>query len=182
MNFLRLWVLTSFLSFWLFDASAALAEVLPKRQTSTPITTNGVPHTQLNVQPVPQLSDALLARVERLPGVVLGPTRVSLPGAIGFQLREDMVLAHPEVIVGGNEFAHLHPDGSLHASLEPMMAELAINAGWAVLHPWSQERDGWEGFVLIFTPTNEEELDVVVRLIESSYSFVTGLPANRIRE
>ncbi len=153
---------------------AASADTLPLRETPIPQTTNGVPHVQIGVQPVPELSQALLNRVGRFPGVNLGATRVSLPGAVGFQLEGDMTLAHPEVIVGGREFAHLHPDGSLHASLEPDLARAAIAAGWAIAHPWASERDGWEGFVMIYTPTTEDELGVVIHLVEQSYSFVTG--------
>lgn len=153
---------------------AASAEDLRTRETLIPQTTNGVPHVQIGVRPVPELSEALLARVSELPGVELGVTRLSLPGALGFQLREDVVLARPEAIVGGREFAHLHPDGSLHAALDPKLARAAIRSGWAVAHPWSADREGWEGFVMIFTPTNREELGVVTHLVEQSYSFVTG--------
>ncbi|MBT8458384.1 MAG: phospholipase [Boseongicola sp.] len=152
----------------------AEAETLPKRETPTPKTTDGVPHVQIDVHAVPELSKALLKAVDNLPGVNLGPTRVSLPGAIGFQLGDDLPLAHPEVIVGGREFAHLHPDGSLHASLEPEKARAAIAAGWAVSHPWADQREGWEGFVMIFTPTTQAELNIVVRLVRDSYNFVTG--------
>lgn len=76
--------------------------------------------------------------------------------------------------MGGREFAHLHKDGSLHASLKPELAVEAIEAGWAVAHPWANQRKGWEGFVMIFTPTTSDELEVVKRLVEDSYSFVTG--------
>lgn len=147
---------------------------LPNRDTKIPQTTNGVPHLQIGIDAVPALSDELLRRVAMFPGVSIGATRVSLPGGIGFQLDDDMPLAHPEVIVGGREFAHLHTDGSLHASLEPELAQAAIDAGWAVAHPWAMQREGWEGFVMIFTPTTPDELEVVSRLVASSYSFVTG--------
>ena len=152
----------------------AFAEDLPKRASPMPQTTDGVPHVQIDVRAVPELSAALLKRVAELPGVELGPTRVSLPGAVGFQLGQDEPLAHPEVIVGGREFAHLHPDGSLHASLKPSLAQNAVQAGWAIAHPWADQREGWEGFVLIYTPTDEEELGIVIQLVEQSYSFVTG--------
>ncbi len=160
-------------------SAAAMAEVLPIRETPIPQTTNGVPHVQIGVDAVPELSEALLAHVSELAGVDLGATRVSLPGAVGFQLQDDVALAHPEVIVGGREFAHLHPDGSLHASLDQDLARSAIQSGWAVAHPWSTEREGWEGFVMIFTPTNRDELDVVIWLVEQSYEFVTGRQLRR---
>lgn len=147
---------------------------LPTRETPIPETTNGVPHVQLGIEPNPYLSEKLLERVAQYPGVNIGPTRVSLPGAIGFQLEDGMSLAHPEVIVGGREFAHLHPDGSLHASLEPELAKKAVQAGWAIAHPWANQREGWEGFVMIYTPTTVEELDIVLELVAQSYNYVTG--------
>ena len=147
---------------------------LPQRTSPIPRTTDGVPHVQIGIEPDPVLSQALLDEIGTYPSVTLGPTRVSLPGAVGFQLDDGLPLAKPEVVVGGREFAHLHPDGSLHASLEPQLARSAVEAGWAVMHPWADQRSGWEGFVMIFTPTNQQELDVVIGLVEQSYRFVTG--------
>ncbi len=154
--------------------SPASADDLPTRETPIPQTTIGVPHVQIGVRAVRELSEALLRHVGELPGVNLGPTRVSLPGAVGFQLSDGVKLARPEVIVGGREFAHLHPDGSLHASLCPELAREAIEKGWAVAHPWANQREGWEGFVMIYSPTTLNELDVVIQLVEQSYLFVTG--------
>lgn len=147
---------------------------LPVRETAIPQTTDGVPHIQIGIAPVPELSEALLRHVAEFPGVSLGDTRISMPGVVGFQFDDGIALARPEVIVGGREFAHLHTDGSLHASLDPALARAAVEAGWAVAHPWAQQREGWEGFVMIFTPTTPSDLDVVIQLVESSYSFVTG--------
>ncbi|MBV0913809.1 luciferase domain-containing protein [Anianabacter salinae] len=146
----------------------------PMRDGARPDTTNGVPHMQIDVSPVPELSEELQRQVAELPGVVLGATRVSLPGAVGFQLTGDVQIAQPQAIVGGREFAHLHPDGSLHASLHPDTARAAIDAGWAVAHPWADQRAGWEGFVMIYTPLNEAELEVVLQLVRGSYTYITG--------
>ena len=162
---------TSVSSGWAQDAA------LPERDGPRPETTNSVPHIQLNVEPVPDLIAAMLDQVEKLPDVTLGATRVSLPGAVGFQLNADVSLANPDAIVGGREFAHVHPDGSLHASLEPELARAAVDAGWATPHPWADQRPGWEGFVMIYTPTTQGELGVVLSLVHASYTFVTGRPA-----
>ena len=128
---------------------------LPTRQSPIPETTNGVPHIQIGVAPVPEISEELLNRVSSLSGVEIRPTIVSLPGALGFWVAEDFQLTRPDVIVRGREFAHIHPDGSLHASLSPELAKRAVETGWAVAHPWADQRPGWEGFVMIFTPTSE---------------------------
>ncbi|MEX0339148.1 MAG: luciferase family protein [Arenibacterium sp.] len=159
-------------------ASPLLAEdiTFPRRESPRPETTNGVPHTQIGVEIRRDLAEQLLTRVAEFPGVTLGPTRVSLPGAVGFQLDRDMPLANPGAIVGGLEFAHMHPDGSLHAALDPEVAKRAIESAWAVAHPWAELRPGWGGFVMIYTPTTVDELEVVTRLVKSSYSFITGNP------
>ena len=57
--------------------SAAQTGQLPERGTPVPETTNGVPHVQIGGAPEPILSQKLLDRVAQLPGVTLGPTRVS---------------------------------------------------------------------------------------------------------
>ena len=164
------------LVFAMVTASAAFAEPenLPVRSGPRPLTTEGVPHVQIGVEAVPEISAELLRRVSNIPGVEVRDTVVSLPGAKGFWLNEELTLARPDVIVGGREFAHLHPDGSLHASLSPELAARAIESGWAVLHPWADERPGWEGFVMIYTPGSMDEMEAVFQLVLGSYSFVTG--------
>lgn len=146
----------------------------PIRTSPRPYTTNNVPHVQVGVEAVPELTVELLRRVEDIPDVEIRDTVVSLPGAKGFWLADDLPLKRPDVIVGGREFAHIHPDGSLHASLDPETAQAAIETGWAVAHPWSDQRPGWEGFVMIYTPVSADELEVVLKLVLDSYNFITG--------
>ncbi len=164
----------------LVAVSSASAQTLdlPRRETPIPQTTNGVPHVQIGIEPNPAISAELLERVSEIPGVKIRPTVISLPGALGFWINDDVALARPEVIVGGREFAHIHPDGSLHASLPPALAARAAKAGWAVAHPWADQRPGWQGFVMIYTPASHEELDVVFDLIVQSFTYVTGRDAS----
>lgn len=152
----------------------AYAEDFPTRQNPRPVTTNKVPHIQIGVEAVPELTKKLLKRISELPDVELRDTVMSLPGAVAFWISDDAILKHPEAIIRGREFAHVHPDGSLHASLDPKIAQAAIEAGWAISHPWSEQREGWQGFVMIYTPLSEQELDVVAQLVTSSYNYVTG--------
>ena len=175
-------IFQGFLTFVLMAVSSASAVTLdlPERETPIPRTTNGVPHVQIGITPDPAISAELLKRVAEIPGVTIRPTVISLPGALGFWISDDVVLARPEVIVGGREFAHLHPDGSLHASLSPQVAAQASKAGWAVAHPWADKRPGWEGFVMIYTPANSDELEVVYDLIVQSFTYVTGHNASSL--
>ena len=160
-------------------AAPAIADSpgLPPRNSPIPSTTNGVPHVQIGVNADPEISAELLRQASKIPGVEIRETVISLPGAKGFWINENVTIARPQVIVGGREFAHMHPDGSLHASLSPELAKEAVELGWATYHPWANQRPGWEGFVMIYTPTTEADLDIVLQLVRGSYSYVTGRPA-----
>lgn len=153
----------------------AEASMLPARTTPIPKTTTGVPHVQIGVKPNPALTNELLRMVRKLPHVEIRATVISLPGARGFWLADSLPLKRPDAIVGGREFAHIHPDGSLHAALDPEVARAAIKAGWAVRHPWAGRRRGWEGFVMIYTPQSAKDLKVVFELVAGSYEFITGV-------
>jgi|GEM_PF-729077 hypothetical protein len=159
-----------------FPAFAA-SDTLPVRSGPAPYTSKHVPHIQVGVEAVPEVSAALLRRVEDMPGVSIRDTIVSMAGALGFWLDESIPTAHPEVIVKGREFGHIHPDGSLHISLSPGLAARAVEAGWAIAHPWAKTRPGWEGFVMIYTPRTMAEMETVFQLVRGSYEFITGKDA-----
>jgi phospholipase/carboxylesterase len=132
-----------------------------------------MPHSQIGVRPVPAVNAELYRRAFALPNVTNQPTVISVPGARALWLDADLPLAHPEAIVAGREFAHIHPDGSLHAALPPERARAAIAAGWAEPHPMALHL-GNEGMVMLYTPRTMEELDVIYQLIVDSYNYVTG--------
>lgn len=155
-------------------------EKYPTREGPRPETTLGVPHIQIGAIVKPNLYTELLQRTAKLPHLEIRDTIISLPGAKGFWILEDLTLKRPDVIVGGREFAHIHPDGSLHASLDPKDARAAIDAGWAVAHPWSNRQAGWEGFVMIYTPTNQLEVDIIFHIITDAYEYVTGLKISNL--
>ena len=171
---LQMMLVCSAISAGVLSSAAAEFIELPARTTPIPPTTNSVPHIQLGVKPNLALSEELLARVVGIPDVEVRNTVISLPGAKGFWLNDKLALVNPQVLVGGREFAHVHPDGSLHASLPPELAVKAVEAGWATPHPWAKKRPGWEGFVMIYTPPDAAALDVVFGLVLESYNFVTG--------
>jgi len=150
---------------------------LPQRAGPRPPTHKGMPHAQIGVQPVPEVNAELFRRCFALPDVRNEPTVISVPGARALWLCEDLPLARPEVIAAGREFAHIHPDGSLHASLPPERAREAIEAGWAEPHPMA-EYMGNLGMVMLYTPRTMEELDVIFQLIVDSYNLVTGRVVN----
>lgn len=147
---------------------------LPQRLGEKPRTTGDVPHQQIGIEPVPELNDILFRWVASLPNIELQPSISSLPGATGIWITQGTTIAQPQTILNGREFTHIHPDGSLHAPLPLTRALEAVEMGWAERHPWSEQREGWEGLVMLYTPQSEAELKTVFQLIVESYNFVTG--------
>ncbi len=147
---------------------------LPQREGPRTQTSGTVPHVQLGVTPDQTVNDELFRLAFTLPGVEDRPTIVSLPGARGMWLSEELSVVNPQVIVNGREFAHIHPDGSLHAALPFTRAMELTEKGWGERHPWADDREGWEGFVMLYTPLTMEELEITFQLIVESYNHVTG--------
>ncbi|HNJ11960.1 MAG TPA: DUF5519 family protein, partial [Anaerolineales bacterium] len=104
---------------------------LSQRTRPRPPTNKNMPHSQIGISPVPEVNAELFRRTYSLPNVTNRPTVISVPGARAIWLDEDLPLEHPESIARGREFAHIHPDGSLHVSLSPERAQEAIEKGWA---------------------------------------------------
>ena len=146
---------------------------LAQRTRPRPQTNKNMPHSQIAVEPLADIHAELFRRAYSLPNVTNRPTIISVPGARALWLDEGLQLAHPEAIVRGREFAHIHPDGSLHVSLSPERAQEAIDKGWAEPHPMALYM-GNLGMVMLYTPLDMQELDVVFQLIVDSYNFVTG--------
>ena len=154
-------------------AASAEALDLPIRTSPKPYISSQVPHVQVGVEPDPEISKELLRQVSRMPGVEIRDTVMSMWGALGFRLAKNVELARPELGVREGEFAHMHPDGSLHAFLSPELAVKVVNAGWGAHHPYSKKWPKYKGFVMIFTPMSQSELRVVLQLVRESYRLVT---------
>lgn len=149
--------------------------LLPQRSGERPEVHFRIPQSQLSDTAPKHLQDELFARISRLEGITSGPSRISVPGARGFVSTEaagpDDAFLVPEV----REFAHLHPehDGSLHVALPLDLAADAIAQGWAQSHMWAGVRLA-PGFVLVYGPRDEDELDVVTGIVEASYRYAHG--------
>ncbi len=137
-------------------------------------TSGRVPHVQINAVTDDAINRKLDELAYSLPGVEKKPTVVSLPGALGMWLTDDIPVKRADTIISGREFSHIHTDGSLHAPLPYERALEVAERGWGELHPWADRFDGWEGLVMLFSPRSDKELAVVFQLIIESYNHVTG--------
>jgi len=148
--------------------------VLPQRPGPRTETSYSVPHVQVFVGPVSDVDDELRRRIYLLPGVEERETIVSFAGTSALWLGEDFTFVDVATTLREREFAHLHPDGSLHAVLPVELAKQATTAKWAELHPWVGREDFWDGMVMLYTPQDFEELEVTWQLVVESYNLVTG--------
>lgn len=146
---------------------------LPVRSSPRPETTTGIPHIQIDVEPVPEVHEEMIRRIYAIPGIEDRPSVIS--SWRGLWLSEDVSVVQAEALIDEREFGHIHNDGSLHIFLDSRRAIQAVNAGWAIFHPFAlQGLQGWEGFVMLYTPQSFDELDVVFLLIVDGYNHVTG--------
>ena len=148
-------------------------DTLSVRSGPRPETTTEIPHVQIGVELVPEVHEEMVRRIYAIPGIEDRPSVIS--SWRGLWISEDVGLVQADALIGGREFAHIHTDGSLHIFLEPMRAIQAVETGWAVLHPFAvQGLQGWDGFVMLYTPQSFDELNVTFQLIVDGYNYVTG--------
>ncbi|KIJ59876.1 hypothetical protein HYDPIDRAFT_117967 [Hydnomerulius pinastri MD-312] len=74
------------------------------------------------------------------------------------------------------EIAHIHPeiDYSLHVTLSPQDCKLVIERGWGERHPLSGTKALPKEYLLIYSPRDDEELEVVDRIIVATIGYMTG--------
>lgn len=149
---------------------------LPHRAGMRPRTHRGLPHQQIDQQPLGDAIGAkLVARLFALDGVIERPSGISVPGARALVLR-DGALGPSGAFMIGREFAHVHPlpDQSLHITLPDSRAQQAIEAGWAEYHPLVESGQLPRTHVMVYAPRDEVELEVVYGLVYESYRFARG--------
>lgn len=146
---------------------------LPMRKGKRPATTKGIPHVQLDLDKVEHIHNELIKRVYSIDGIDNKPSVIL--SWKGLWVHPSLDIKNPSALISQREFGHFHDDGSLHLFLEPNKAKEAIETGWAISHPYAtSNREGWEGFVMLYTPQNTEQMDVVFQLIIDSFNHVTG--------
>src|SRR5205807_190234 len=79
-----------------------------RRRGPKPRTTKTNPHTQLDQNAPAALQEAVFAHVSSLPGVRVGDSFVSVPGARAFHL-DRVKNSGADGFMVEHEFAHLHP-------------------------------------------------------------------------
>jgi phospholipase/carboxylesterase len=148
---------------------------LPERAGARPSVSWTIPQQQESDNAPAELQEALFARMSALPGVESGPSQISVPGARAVLAPDATGPEEAFLVPSAREFAHLHPayDGSLHLVLPVDLAADALAEGWAQVHMLAGIRLS-PGFVLVYGPRTEAELEVVAGLVEASHQFALG--------
>ncbi|MCE2466242.1 MAG: hypothetical protein J4G01_09305 [Dehalococcoidia bacterium] len=148
---------------------------LPQRAGDAPKITEGMPQLQIGVDAVDVVNAELFRRVYSLPSVQNQLTVISpVEGSRALWVDPAIDVAHPELLPKERELGHIHPDGSLHMAMDPERGQEAVDAGWALFHPAAGTRPGFQGFMLLYTPRDMEELNVICQLIVDGYNHVVG--------
>lgn len=147
---------------------------LPSRSGDRPRTGPSVPHVQLSQNSPAEIIELLKAwMTASLPGTVIRPSEISEPGSLAFFLDgtpppPGAVLLPPRLTA---EFAHVHPDGSLHLALSTADQEALISAGWGERHPLYSRTIN---VVMLYGPRTDDELAVAKTVVAASYRYATG--------
>jgi phospholipase/carboxylesterase len=149
---------------------------LPPREGEPPRTNPNMPHQQVSQNAPVEMQAALFERCATLPGVVVGRSHVSVPGARAFHLDDAGATGPQEAFMVGTEFAHLHPeeDGSLHLVLPEDSAREVIARGWGEFHPLVQQGLMSPTNLMVFGPRNEAELEAVWLIVQAAYANARG--------
>ncbi|WP_017593184.1 luciferase domain-containing protein [Nocardiopsis potens] len=147
---------------------------LPARTGGRPATGPSVPHVQLDQNSPGEVREELERwMVGHLEGAVVRPSEISEPGSLAFFLDGVLppagaVLLPPRL---NAEFAHVHPDGSLHLALSREDQDELIAGGWGERHPLYSPA---VNVVMLYGPRTGGELEVAKAVVEASYRYATG--------
>lgn len=109
------------------------------------------------------------------PKVRKEPTRISVPSSIAMWLDENEKVGHIDAFMpppGSREFTHLHVDGSIHTVLGTAVENEILAKQWGVRHMYYNQ--GVKE-VLVYAPRNEEELEILKKVVTKSYEYASGL-------
>ena len=149
---------------------------LPVRSGSKPETTAFIPHAQLTQHGPDEVIAKLHQWCFSLPHVSNEHSGISVPGARALVLHQNCD-CNQDAFMIGREFAHIHPhpdSGSMHVKVTAKDAVDIIKAGWGEDHFLVTMGRYPPGLIMVFSPRDDIELEVVKEIVARSYEFATG--------
>ncbi|EOD44309.1 hypothetical protein UCRNP2_8978 [Neofusicoccum parvum UCRNP2] len=151
---------------------------LPPRTGPRPDVVGIAPHRQTTQRSPAWIFEALAARLRDM---ARDPRNALVEGTSCFEKHGTGLFSlSPLTRTCRGEVCHVHgSDGSLHMTLYPADAKLVIEKGWGERHPIA--RGGFfsrfvpKHFVMVYAPRDEEEVEVVARIVGAAVWWVSGV-------
>jgi len=161
------------------------SHTLPKRAGLTLPKTAGIaPHRQLTQKSTPEVYRLLCAAISQLASQC---PDLELKTSCFEKYSTGLFAADPQRRTCGGEICHAHPsDGSMHLTLHPADAKVLLEQRWGERHPLA--RGGWlerfvpGGFVMVYAPRTEAEVEVVVQIIKAAAWWVADRRFHELKE
>ena len=158
-----------------FISKQGYLKSLPHRDKPRPTTRGIAPHRQIDQKPDEQTYNKLARALEAMaPGknndIVIGTSCFEKNGTGLFS-------TNPVNQTCRGEIVHLHAsDSSLHLTLHPADANIMLEAGWGERHPLAGvfRRFLPVGFVMVYAPLCDEEIDTVLEIVRAATWYVSS--------
>ncbi|OXV06714.1 hypothetical protein Egran_05519, partial [Elaphomyces granulatus] len=165
----------------LLHPQLGIMKELPKRIGPRPRVAGIAPQRLLTQRGGAEMYQTLTLSIKHV--VHCHPDRLYL-GISCFEKHSIGIFSHPSLRhrpTCNGEICHAHPsDGSLHLTLHPADVKFIIDQGWGERHPLARESWWWRarivppGFVLIYAPRDEKELNCVMEIVRAAAWWVSG--------
>jgi hypothetical protein len=154
-----------------------LAFELPPRRGPRPKSCRALPYMQLDQWPPDKMVEELASQCLGFPHVRAKQSRMASPESRALSLPDAFASGPASAFIDAHEFCHLHPlpEGSIHLTLPKDLRKRAVHLGWAEQHPVARVGVMPETLVMVYAPRNYDELEIVLKLVWSSYQFAAGL-------
>jgi hypothetical protein len=148
---------------------------LPARKGRRPQTIRGPLHIQCNGHGDSKYVNQLVDQVRTWPHIESSPPPVSPSNTIRIRLTEMVATDEPSAFLTAREFGRvLLGSPSIYLALPLVCAHWAIVRGWAEPHYLATFDLMPAGALVVYTPRDEQELGVCLRLFSQSYRYACG--------
>ena len=160
-------------------SSTGYLKSIPDRKGPSPEVRGIAPQRQITQKAGGNLFKRLAADIESMAlqndDIIFGTSCFEMHGVGIFSTAP----AYPTKHRCKSEICHLHGiDGSMHMLLHPVDAQAVFDAGWGQKHPLARggffERFVPVGFVMVYSPRNEMEVETVMRIVRAAAWYVGG--------
>lgn len=135
---------------------------IPLREGGATETVGPIPHRQLSERADKRLVDLLVKTINKLDSIRVA-TRGGFVGRPYFGQNAPGWNAHIHHYEDGD-----HQDGSMHIEMPQYISVEIEQAGWGERHP------AYPDMLLVYSPRNEAEVEVIAQLVKLSYEFAVS--------